>query len=161
MLMMSKKYFQIYWARSSATQNGKSGFKKKHRDFFFCIFFQSTHQVGMKNIVEHQKYFFAYFNALKTYGEFSVFILPQNSFTHQSSKVEGQKSNTNEVSKCVQNKLKNSSFHFENWSKQMQQTGTHVMSKQYSTGLLSNTGNSARNAKPVMLKNFQLISGKF
>ena len=84
----------------------------------------------------------------------SVFILPQNSFTHQSSKVEGQKGSTNQVSNCVQNTQKNSSFHFENWSKQMQQTGTHVMSKQYSTGLLSNTGNSARNAKPVMLKNF-------
>ena len=66
---MSKKYFQIYWARSSATQNGKSGFKKKHRDFFFCIFFQSTHQVGMKNFVKCYKDFFGYFNALKPDSE--------------------------------------------------------------------------------------------
>ena len=33
----------------------------------FCIFLQSTHQVDMKNIVECEKEFFAYFNALETY----------------------------------------------------------------------------------------------
>ena len=34
----------------------------------FCIFFQSTHQVSMKNIVECYKEFFGYFNALETNG---------------------------------------------------------------------------------------------
>ena len=34
----------------------------------FCIFLQSTHQVDMKNIVECEKDFFAYFNALETSG---------------------------------------------------------------------------------------------
>ena len=34
----------------------------------FCIFFQSTLQVGMKNIVECYKEFFGYFNALETNG---------------------------------------------------------------------------------------------
>ena len=38
--------------------------KKKN----FCIFFQSTHQVGMKNVVKCYKDVFGYFNALKTHG---------------------------------------------------------------------------------------------
>ena len=38
---------------------------------FFCIFFQSTHEVGMKNGVECYKDFFGYFNALKTNCEFT------------------------------------------------------------------------------------------
>ena len=43
--------------------------KKSHREkFFFCIFLKSTHQVDMKNVVECQKEFFAYFNALETRG---------------------------------------------------------------------------------------------
>ena len=37
--------------------------------FNTCIFFQSTHQVGMKNIVKCYKHFFGYFNALETNGE--------------------------------------------------------------------------------------------
>ena len=37
--------------------------KKKHD-----IFLQSPHQVDMKNVVECQKEFFAYFNALETRG---------------------------------------------------------------------------------------------
>ena len=41
------------------------GFKKKHRDFFFH-FFQSPHQVEMKNVVECHREFIAYFNALET-----------------------------------------------------------------------------------------------
>ena len=40
--------------------------KKKREKCFFCIFFQSTHQVGMKNVVECSKHFFGYFNALVT-----------------------------------------------------------------------------------------------
>jgi hypothetical protein len=41
--------------------------KKSHREnFFFCIFFQFTHQVGMKNNVECYKEFFGYFNVLET-----------------------------------------------------------------------------------------------
>ena len=34
----------------------------------FCIFFQSTHQVGVKNVVKCYKDFFGYFNALKTHS---------------------------------------------------------------------------------------------
>ena len=46
----------------------KVDLKKGHREKkFFCIFFQSTHQVGMKNIVKCYKDFFGYFNALKTH----------------------------------------------------------------------------------------------
>ena len=42
--------------------------KKGHREKnFVCIFFQSTHQVGMKNVVKCYKDFFGYFNALKTH----------------------------------------------------------------------------------------------
>ena len=33
---------------------------------FFRIFLKSTHQVDMKNIVECEKEFFDYFNALET-----------------------------------------------------------------------------------------------
>ena len=41
--------------------------KKSHREKKnFCIFFQSTHHVDMKNGVECYKDFFCYFNALKT-----------------------------------------------------------------------------------------------
>ena len=35
---------------------------------FFCKFFQSTYQVGMKNVVGCYKEFFGYFNALETNG---------------------------------------------------------------------------------------------
>jgi hypothetical protein len=42
--------------------------KKKREKIVFCIFFQSTHQVGMKNVVECYKEFFGYFNALETIG---------------------------------------------------------------------------------------------
>ena len=42
----------------------------------FCIFFQSTHQVRMKYIVEHYKYFFGYLNALETNDEkFSAILM--------------------------------------------------------------------------------------
>ena len=42
--------------------------KKPPRNFFFCIFLKSPHQVDMKNVVECKKEFFAYFNALETRG---------------------------------------------------------------------------------------------
>ena len=45
--------------------------KKPPRNFFFCIFLQSTHQVDMKNVVELER-IFAYFNALETYGVMHV-----------------------------------------------------------------------------------------
>ena len=45
----------------------KVDLKKSHREKkISCIFFQSTHQVGMKNGVECYKDFFGYFKALKT-----------------------------------------------------------------------------------------------
>ena len=37
---------------------------------FFLHIFQSTHQVGTKNVVECYKEFFGYFNALETNGEY-------------------------------------------------------------------------------------------
>ena len=41
--------------------------KNSHREKkIFCIFFQSPHQVGMKNIVKCPREFIAYFNALET-----------------------------------------------------------------------------------------------
>ena len=47
----------------------KVDFKKKPpRKKKICIFLQSPHQVDMKNVVECEKEFFAYFNALKTYS---------------------------------------------------------------------------------------------
>ena len=43
--------------------------KKSHREkIIFCIFFQSSHQVDMKNVVESPRESFAYFNALETRG---------------------------------------------------------------------------------------------
>ena len=38
-----------------------------------CIFFQSTHQVDMKNVVRCYKHFFGYFNALETNGALQAF----------------------------------------------------------------------------------------
>ena len=64
--MISQKYFQIYPPYPCASQNG-CFFLKSHGDFLFCIFFQSTHQVGMKNIVKNYKDFFGFFNSLKTH----------------------------------------------------------------------------------------------
>ena len=48
--------------------------KKNTVKKIFCIFLKSTHQVGMKNVVECKKEFFAYFNALFTRGELSEWI---------------------------------------------------------------------------------------
>ena len=48
----------------------KVDLKKSHNEKInFCIFFQSTHQVGMKKVVKCYKEFFGYFNALETNGE--------------------------------------------------------------------------------------------
>ena len=49
---------RIKWILKKATV------KKK-----ICIFFQSSHQVGMKNVVECCKEFFGYFDALETNGD--------------------------------------------------------------------------------------------
>ena len=48
----------------------KPPWKKKNLHFF-----QSTHQVDMKNVVECSKDFFAYFNALETNSEKSTQII--------------------------------------------------------------------------------------
>ena len=50
----------------------RHGFKKKTLRKKNCIFFQSSHQVDMKNVVECPREFFAYFNALKTYSECTI-----------------------------------------------------------------------------------------
>ena len=39
--------------------------KKATAKIFFCIFFQSPHEVDMKNVVECPREFIAYFNALE------------------------------------------------------------------------------------------------
>ena len=46
--------------------------KKPPWKIFFCISFQSSHQVYMKNVVECPREFFAYFNALETYSVLSL-----------------------------------------------------------------------------------------
>ena len=46
----------------------KVDLKKKTPWNFFYIFFQSTYQGDMKNVVECYKDFFGYFNALETHG---------------------------------------------------------------------------------------------
>ena len=61
--MISQEYFQIYPAVHVHLKMDK---KKDTMNFFFCIFFQSPHQVGMKNIVECPREYIAYFNALET-----------------------------------------------------------------------------------------------
>ena len=53
--------------------------------FFFFIFFQSTHQVGMKNVVKCYKDFFGYFNALKTHSELILVSFLQNHDSLQTS----------------------------------------------------------------------------
>jgi hypothetical protein len=42
----------------------KLDLKKNTAKKFFAFFFQSSHQVDMKNVVEYLREFFAYFNAL-------------------------------------------------------------------------------------------------
>ena len=47
-----------------------AGSSKSHREnSISCIFLESPHQVGMKNVVKCYKHFFGYFNALKTHGD--------------------------------------------------------------------------------------------
>ena len=47
---------RIKWIKKKATM----------KNFFFAFFFQSPHQVDMKNVVECPREFIAYFNALET-----------------------------------------------------------------------------------------------
>ena len=55
--------------------------KKKKKLLFF---FQSTHQVGMKNVVKCYKDFFGYFNALKTHSAPLSIRSPDLSYFHLS-----------------------------------------------------------------------------
>ena len=65
--MISQKYFQIYPAIHVHLKMDKVDLKKNTGEkFCFCIFFQSPHQVDMKNVVECPREFIAYFNALET-----------------------------------------------------------------------------------------------
>ena len=65
---MSQKFFQIIRPVHVHLKTDKVDLKKKsHREKKKkCIFFQSTHQVDLKNGVKCYKDFFGYFNALKT-----------------------------------------------------------------------------------------------
>ena len=67
---MSQKNFQIIRPVHVHLKTDKVDLKKRPPwKFFFFIFFQSTHQVGMKNVVKCYKDFFGYFNALKTHSD--------------------------------------------------------------------------------------------
>ena len=71
-----KNFFRSLDLRSQISKRIMWIISKSHREkFFFFIFLQFIHQVDMKNIVECQKEFFAYFNALETYGETSKSVL--------------------------------------------------------------------------------------
>ena len=52
---MQNIFFEMHMDRPDKSEN-------------IYIFFQSTHQVDMKNVVECYKQFFGYFNALETNG---------------------------------------------------------------------------------------------
>ena len=84
--------------------------KINHRKkIFFCIFFQSLHQVDMKNIVGCPREFIAYFNALETTCDlFTTLFLPLSS----------SKPNVTENSFKKYNKFTNSKL--LNWPKTAQ-----------------------------------------
>ena len=64
----SFEIFRYIWPVHVHVKTDKVDLKKKPpwKKIFFCLFFLSTRQVGMKNGVECYKDFFGYFNALKT-----------------------------------------------------------------------------------------------
>ena len=65
--MISQKYFQIYPPVHVHLKTDKVDLKKKATaKNKFLHFFQSSHQVDMKNVVKCPREFFAYFNALET-----------------------------------------------------------------------------------------------
>ena len=68
--MMSQKIFQIIRPVHVHLKMDKVDLKKKplRKRKRKCIFFQSSHQVDMKNVVECPREFLAYFNALETRG---------------------------------------------------------------------------------------------
>ena len=54
---------------------------KSHREnSISCIFLESLHQVGMKNVVKFYKHFFGYFSVLKTHGETLQYFLKKATF---------------------------------------------------------------------------------
>ena len=58
------------WAASWAELAVPEGSSKSHpENSISFIFFESPHQVDMKNVDKCYKDFFGYFNALKTHGE--------------------------------------------------------------------------------------------
>ena len=66
--MISQKYFQIYLAVHVHFKTDKVDLKKTHCDNFFFAFFQSPHQVDMKNVVKWQKDFFCLFQCSRNIG---------------------------------------------------------------------------------------------
>ena len=58
----------------------KVDLKKTPCKNFFCIFFQSTHQVDMKNVVCCYEDFFGYFNALETHSDKTKFLKQTHKF---------------------------------------------------------------------------------
>ena len=70
---MQKKNFAVAFCLKSTLVD----FKKKYSKNIFCFFFQSSHHVVMKNMVECLREFFAYFNALEARSERVIDILQE------------------------------------------------------------------------------------
>ena len=62
----------------------KVDLKKTQWKKIVCIFFQSTHQVDMKNVIECYKDFFGYFKALETHS-----VLQPKKLSLESSWLKG------------------------------------------------------------------------
>ena len=69
LILYPKNIFRFIRPVHVHLKTDKVDLKKSHREKNkICIFFQSSHQVDMKNVVECPSEFFAYFNALETRG---------------------------------------------------------------------------------------------
>ena len=87
--------FRFIWPVHVHPKTDNVDLKKTPVNFFFFLhpFLQSTYQVDMKNVVECQKEFISYFNALDTYGcplvtfNLQVFLDHQNMFFFFSQQV--------------------------------------------------------------------------
>ena len=67
--MISQKYFQIYPPVHVHLKTDEVDLKKSHREKKLHFFFQSPHQVDMKNVVKLWKDFLLYFTTPKIYHE--------------------------------------------------------------------------------------------
>ena len=84
--MMSQNFFQIIWPVHVHLKTDKVDLKKATVKKKNCIFFQSTHQVGMKNVVECYKDFFGYFNTRETYSALQWLVQYSKNATYRDIK---------------------------------------------------------------------------